>query len=412
MFKLTVIITVYNSEKFLPRAINSVLASSMIDDMEIIVVDDASSGNCKEIVENYNKKIKYIRHKYNQGLFNARRTGIKNAKGEYIAHLDSDDYVINDIYKKVYDYAKKHEQEVVMFNMQNFNDENKNWINRGEKIYPFKNKSGLDLIKEIFYANTFNWTIHACWNKIIKKTLFDNLTKTFQNTRHLNLSEDLLWSISIFLELKNINKISSIDEIGLNYYINNNSITKKLSLKSFIKNINDIEYCYSEIEKLFKIYNIDKSLFLFLIRTKRHVLNIQFNRFPFYYYIVKPYSFIKLKINLAVNKGINELLEIFLIEIILQKVYLIPNIKKVYIYGKNPFSKKLSNILESKNIQIISYIETSTIKNSNEKNIIDMCTISHSNIDTIIIASIGSFYEIKEIINKNRIKTKNLIGVY
>ncbi|RBQ26585.1 MULTISPECIES: glycosyltransferase family 2 protein [Arcobacteraceae] len=412
MFKLTVIIPVYNSEKFLPRAINSVLESSIINDIEIIVVDDASNGNCKEIIERYDKNIKYIRHENNEGLFRARLTGIKNASGEYIAHLDADDYVINDIYNKAYEYAKKHEQKVVMFNMQNFNDENKNWINKGEKIYSFKNKTGLDLIKEIFYASTFNWTIHACWNKIIKKSIFNNLIKTFQNIGHLNLSEDLLWSTAIFLELKDVSKISFIDRIGLNYYINSNSITKKYSLKSFIKNIDDIEYCYSEIKKLFKIYKINKSLFLILIKTKIYVLNIQFNRFPLYYLLFKPYSFLKYKFDLAFNKPIYDLLDNLLIEIILQKLYQIPNIKNVYIYGNNQFSEKLCKILEGKNIKIIAQIVTHLPKDSKKQNQIKISAIKNNNIDTIIVASIASFYEIKESLEINNIKVKNLIGVY
>lgn len=411
MKKISVIIPVYNTEKYLPRAINSIMESSIINDIEIIVVDDASSGNCKEIVQKYDKNIKYIRHKNNEGLFRARLTGIKNARGEYIAHLDSDDYVINDIYKKAYEYAKEYKQEVVMFNMQNFNDENINWINRGEKIYPFKNKSGLDLIKEIFYANTYNWTIHACWNKLIKRDIFYNLIKTFQNTKHLNLSEDLLWSTYIFLELKNINKISSIDEIGLNYYINNNSITKKHSLNSFIKNVDDIEYCYSEIKKLFKIYNIDKHIFLFLIKTKIHVLNIQFKRFPFYYYIFKPYSFIKLRISLIFKKNLEKILEKFLIDTILRKIDLLNNIQEIYIYGDNNLAIKLSYHINKKERKITAFITSlkeSTIKN----NTIEVNKLQNHEIDTVIISSIASFYEIEEVLKINKINIKNLIGIF
>lgn len=412
MKKISVIIPVYNTEKYLPRAINSIMESSIINSIEIIVVDDASSGNCKEIVDNYNKNIKYIRHKNNEGLFRARLTGIKNATGEYITHLDSDDYLINDIYNKAYEYAKKYDQEVVMFNMQNFNDENKYWINRGEKIYSFKNKTGLNLLNEIFYANTFNWTIHACWNKIMKKSIFDNLTKKFQNVRHLNLSEDLLWSTYIFLELKNISKISLMDEVGLNYYKNSNSITKRYSLKSFIKNIDDINYCYSEIKKLFKNYNINRYLILFSIKTKIHVLNCQFNRFPLYYLLFKPYDFLKYKFYLAFYKPIYNLLDNFLIERILQKLYKIPNIKNVYIYGNNQFSDKLSKVLEAKNIKIIAHIVTHFEKDSKEQNQIEISAIKNNSIDTIIVSSIASFYEIKETLEINNIKVKNLIGVY
>lgn len=412
MFKLTVIIPVYNSEKFLERSINSILESSIKDDIEIIIVDDASNGNCKEIVKKYDKNIKYIRHKTNLGLFRARLTGIENANGEYIAHLDADDYVTNDIYNKAYHYLKENNQEVIIFNMQNFDDENNKWINKGEKIYKFKNKSGLDLIKEIFFSSTFNWTIHACWNKIIKKSIFDNAIRTFNNIKHLNLSEDLLWSVYIFLELKNTRKISSLDEIGLNYYLNTNSITKKYSYKSFKKNISDIEYCYSEIIKLFQLFKMDQKFFIFIVNTKLHVLKAQYKRFPLYYLLINPYKFIKFKFNLLNNNKNSNKTEIFFIETILNNLNKIPDIKNVYIYGNNKFSEKLNKALTDKHINVIKHIVSSIPTNSIQENCIEIDNIKNSNLDTVIISSIANFYEIKNNLERNNIYIKNIIGIY
>lgn len=87
--KISIIIPTYNYARFLPEAIESVLKQTY-KDYEIIVVDDGSTDNTKEIIDKYKDKIRYI-YQENKGLPSARNTGIKSAKGEYFAFLDSDD---------------------------------------------------------------------------------------------------------------------------------------------------------------------------------------------------------------------------------------------------------------------------------------------------------------------------------
>ena len=93
--KISVIIIVYNTEKYLPECIESV-TNQTLKDIEIIVVNDQSPGNCIEIVEAYQKideRIKLVNLEKNSGSFMARQTGILAATGEYIQHLDSDDWL-------------------------------------------------------------------------------------------------------------------------------------------------------------------------------------------------------------------------------------------------------------------------------------------------------------------------------
>jgi len=88
---VSVIVATYNRANFIDRAIKSIL-NQIYQDFEIIIVDDGSSDNTEEIIKGYkDKRIIYIKHKKNQGISTARNTGIKRAKGEYIAFLDSDD---------------------------------------------------------------------------------------------------------------------------------------------------------------------------------------------------------------------------------------------------------------------------------------------------------------------------------
>ena len=94
--KVSIIIPAYNRAKVLPRAINSVLTQTY-QDFEIIIVDDCSRDNTDKIIKQFtDPRIRYIKHKHNKGGNAARNTGIKEARGEFIAFLDSDDEWLSD----------------------------------------------------------------------------------------------------------------------------------------------------------------------------------------------------------------------------------------------------------------------------------------------------------------------------
>ena len=90
MTKVSVVIPTYNREDIVSRAIDSVLEQTL-SDVEVIVVDDASTDDTISVLESYNDQIEYYRHEENKGGSAARNTGIKTASGEYIAFLDADD---------------------------------------------------------------------------------------------------------------------------------------------------------------------------------------------------------------------------------------------------------------------------------------------------------------------------------
>ena len=92
----SIIIPICNVEKYLRQCIDSVLAENFLD-CEIILVNDGSPDDCGEICDEYANKYSHIKviHKHNGGLSDARNAGIKEAKGDYLIFLDSDDYWIN-----------------------------------------------------------------------------------------------------------------------------------------------------------------------------------------------------------------------------------------------------------------------------------------------------------------------------
>lgn len=100
--KISVIVAVYNTEKYVERCLNSLL-NQTYQNLEIIVVEDGSIDNSKKVLKKYadNKKIKIIYNKKNCGLSYSRNVGLENATGDYIGYIDSDDYVDLDYYEKL-----------------------------------------------------------------------------------------------------------------------------------------------------------------------------------------------------------------------------------------------------------------------------------------------------------------------
>lgn len=117
MAKVSVIVPVYNVEKYVEKCLDS-LANQTLSDLEVIIVDDGSTDSSAKIVKKYIKKhpnMKYY-HKKNGGLSDARNYGMMHATAKYIAFLDSDDYVAPHTYEKMYQKAKKHDSDMVECN--------------------------------------------------------------------------------------------------------------------------------------------------------------------------------------------------------------------------------------------------------------------------------------------------------
>lgn len=170
MAKVSIIVPVYNVEKYVKKCIKS-LMNQTLKDIEIIVVDDGSTDNSISIVEELSKEDERIKifHKTNGGLSDARNYGLKKAKGKYIAFLDSDDYVKSELYQKMYEKAKKEKSDMVECNFF--------WA------YP-KDANNSSLKKDIGekYNNQIEMMEKArvvAWNKLYKKEIIDNVGVEF-----------------------------------------------------------------------------------------------------------------------------------------------------------------------------------------------------------------------------------------
>ena len=160
MPKVSVIVPIYNVEGYIEKCLET-LVNQTLDDIEIILVNDGSKDNsaliAKKYLEKYPEKIVYL-EKENGGLSDARNYGMPYAKGEYIAFLDSDDYVEKDMYEKMYEIAKKENSDMVECDFYwEYPDKKKEDIG---KIYSGKNEM-LEKIRVV------------AWNKLIKREILE-----------------------------------------------------------------------------------------------------------------------------------------------------------------------------------------------------------------------------------------------
>jgi glycosyltransferase involved in cell wall biosynthesis len=171
--KVSVIIPVYNVEKYLKECLDSII-NQTLKDIEIICINDGSTDKSLQILEEYAAKEERIKivNKKNGGQSSARNAGIDIAKGEYIAFLDSDDFIANDFYEKLYNSAEQNNADCAVGNTIYYKDENNKqddcWVN----YYIFK--SNKTIVESIEDKQNI---IYSCsvWNKIYKKELIKDL---------------------------------------------------------------------------------------------------------------------------------------------------------------------------------------------------------------------------------------------
>ncbi len=229
--KVSVIVPVYNVEKYLPKCLDSII-NQTLKDIEIIVVNDESPDNSEEIIKKYLKKDKRIVYlkKENGGLGSSRNKGMEHAKGEYLYFVDSDDWIDNDTLEKMYYEALNNDLDIVICGYKKIYDNKEELITTP----PY-------LIKETLNnqnSKIFN-IISACC-KLYKKSFLDK--------ENIKFTSEKIWYEDLPFSLKILSQTSKIGFVNLplyNYIIrensimNNDNINKNLDiLKAFDDVIN------------------------------------------------------------------------------------------------------------------------------------------------------------------------------
>lgn len=177
MLKISVIVPIYNVEKYINKCVESILNQSY-KNLEVILVDDGSPDNCGNICDDFSKQDARVItiHKKNGGLSSARNVGIENATGDYLLFVDSDDFLDKNACELLVNLINKTNADIVCFNLSNIYLNGK--IDNTENSYCYKNTHCYYELsyKEAIIDNIYRKHIRyeAC-SKIYKKKIFDNL---------------------------------------------------------------------------------------------------------------------------------------------------------------------------------------------------------------------------------------------
>ena len=235
MKKVSIIVPVYNVEKYLAKCLDS-LVNQTLEDVEIIVVDDGSRDNSKQIIDEfqtkYPDKIKSF-VKENGGLSDARNFGLDRANGEYIGFVDSDDYVTAEMFEEMFSLAQKYDAEMVICNLQKV-DENGKIVQKLTQVPNMPEK--IDLAKNLSVFSDLGY--FAC-NKLFRRDLFEN--KRFKKGVHF---EDIQLVPQLLLSCKTL---AQTQNYHYQYLERQDSITKThtekgLDLLNAVKDVEEVFY--------------------------------------------------------------------------------------------------------------------------------------------------------------------------
>ena len=234
MPKISVIVPVYNMEKYLQRCVDSLLKQTFYD-IEVILVDDGSKDNTPRMCDEFAQKYSKIRtvHKENGGLVSAWKMGVEIATGQYVGFVDPDDYCDEDYYERLWaPIENDNDIDMVACGMVT-NLRDKKISHKASDIFAEGVYSGdaLNKYKEIFFGNKYVIAPSRCTKIIRRKIMIDNFD-LFDD--RITLCEDVCATFICFLDIK---KLAIIDYAGYQYVEYSVSMSHGFNKKLF-DNIN------------------------------------------------------------------------------------------------------------------------------------------------------------------------------
>ena len=233
---VSIIVSIYNVEPYLDRCIQS-LINQTLENIEIILVDDESPDNCPQMCDAYAKQDRRIKviHKKNGGLGLARNSGLEIATGEFVALVDSDDYVDIAMYQNLYKIAKEKDLDTVFSNFYIVDQYKNTHIIQQQKTFKlFTN----DEIKEVMLLNMIASDVSikkerlidmSVWRAIYSRKIITKYNIKFESERKY-ISEDIIFHIDYCTHAK---AIGLIPQSYYYYTVNFESLTKKVRTDRF-----------------------------------------------------------------------------------------------------------------------------------------------------------------------------------
>ena len=260
MPKVSVIVPFYNVEKYIEKCLET-LVNQTLDDIEIILVNDGSKDKTVDKVEKYKEmysnKIVYL-EKENGGLSDARNYAIPYARGEYIAFLDSDDYVETNMYKEMYEIAQKENSDMVECNF----------------IWEYPNKTRIDIGTTYNNKHEMIEKIRVvAWNKLIKREILEKSKVRFpKGYRYEDV--EFTYKLIPFLEKVSFCKTPMVHYVQREGSISNVQNKRNAEIFDVMEHVIDYykennlyEEYYQELEYLYARYSFCSS-FLRIVKIK------------------------------------------------------------------------------------------------------------------------------------------------
>lgn len=265
MPKVSVVVPVYGVEKYIKRCVCSLMRQTL-KDMQFIFVNDCTPDNSinvlKEVIKDFpnrENQIVILHHDKNKGLPYARKTGIKAATGEYIAHCDSDDWVDEDLYETMYNSAKVQNADISVCNC--FDTNGRDYLLErigGNKCQIY------DCIDDMLHSKMW-WSL--C-NKLIKREVYNRPIEFPQD----GMGEDMCLTLQLMLFC---NSITYCENVHYYYYVNEKSIMRFLTEEKCLSNFNQISRNLDIVINTYKrngLYNLFKKGFHYIsFKTKGHL---------------------------------------------------------------------------------------------------------------------------------------------
>lgn len=230
MPKFSIIIPVYNVEKYIKKCLDSVFSQSY-KDYEVIIINDGSTDKSMDIAKEYNVKI--INQK-NKGQSAARNNGIKHATGDYLIFLDSDDYWEKDLLKEL-NKSLKNKPDVIRFQINEVYDDGKI---KSYNESPFTNANGPEAFEKIC---KYHFVETVCCYSVKREYYIKNKFKFEENRLHEDFG-------LIPLIIMKADVVNSISYLGYNYYQRQGSTMNSMTYEKAKRKVSDMYYFYKVLE--------------------------------------------------------------------------------------------------------------------------------------------------------------------
>ena len=264
--KYSVIIPVYNVEKYIDRCLKSILSQNY-DDLEIIVIDNGSTDRSGSICDSYANEYANISvyHIENHGVGPARNFGLSKAKGEFICFVDADDYLVGNLFSDVENQLDS-QLDLLVFSYYNSIEKNLSEIDRSAKILPTEGKKDKSDFIALFQELCLTDMMYTVWNKIYRREFLEEHQIVFES---YELGEDVRFNLNVYQHVNAVFLVKS------GYYV---YISGRVDSAMGQYNPNRMNYQLEElgkVDQLMTSWNIHDEQFVDQIKSRILMSNIQ-----------------------------------------------------------------------------------------------------------------------------------------